>query len=159
MVVNEQLSLLAYTSIACHHMTHNELIALLNNCKEKNQARHISGMLLYMEGCFFQVLEGNRDVIEQLFEKIAKDDRHHHVIKLIAEPIKARAFGNWTMGFQNITPHELASITGLTDFLVRDSKGFDSIESKRARQLIEAFKNHKWHRPDLTQIQRISLGA
>lgn len=159
MMVNEQLSLLAYTSIACHHMTHNELIELLNTCKEKNQTRHISGMLLYMEGCFFQVLEGHRNVIEQLFEKIAKDNRHHHVIKLIVEPIEERAFGNWTMGFQNITPTELASITGLTDFLDRDSNGFNGIESKRARQLIEAFKSHKWHRADLTQFQRISLGA
>lgn len=107
-------------------------------------------MLLYMEGCFFQVLEGHRNVIEQLFEKIAKDNRHHHVIKLIVEPIEVRAFGNWTMGFQNITPTELASITGLTDFLDRDSNGFNGIESKRARQLIEAFKSHKWHRADLT---------
>lgn len=159
MIVEKDLSLLAYTSVACHYMSHEELITLLSSCRGKNHARNVSGMLLYMEGCFFQVLEGSREVIEALFEKISKDERHHHVMKLIVEPIEERSFANWSMGFQNISPHELASITGLTNFLDRDSNGFHGIESKRARQLIEAFRNHRWHRSDLTQYQRISLGA
>lgn len=159
MLKEDDLSLLCYTSVANHHMPHDELVALLSNCREKNSARGITGMLLYMEGCFFQVLEGSRAILEPLFEKITKDNRHHHVIKLIVEPIEERAFGEWTMGFQNVTPLELVSITGLTDFLDRGSQGFDGIESKRARQLIDAFRGGRWHKSDLTQYKIISVGS
>jgi uncharacterized Fe-S cluster-containing MiaB family protein len=157
MLNEEKLSLLAYTSVACHHMSHEELVTLLTNCRKKNDARRISGMLLYMEGCFFQVLEGPDTILEPLFEKISKDERHHHVMKLIMEPLEERTFGNWTMGFKNVTPEELVSITGLTDFLDRDSNGFNGIESKRARQLIDAFRDRRWHRKDLTQYKRINV--
>lgn len=159
MLDHNDLSLMCYTSVANHHMTHDELVKLLTNCRTKNADRAITGMLLYMEGCFFQVLEGSRATLEPLFDKIAKDERHHHVMKLIVEPIEERTFGTWTMGFQNVTPLELVSITGLTDFLDRGNAGFEGIESKRARQLIDAFRNHRWHRNDLTQYQPISAGT
>ena len=112
-----------------------------------------------MDGCFFQVLEGERTILDVLFEKISKDDLHHHVMKLIMEPIEARSFGNLTMGFKNVTPTELVSITGLTEFLEQDNNGLNGIESKRARQLIDVFRDHRWHRADLTQYQRINMGS
>jgi hypothetical protein len=55
---SQKLSLLAYTSIASHHMAHEELLALLAQSRKNNLPTDITGMLLYMEGCFFQVLEG-----------------------------------------------------------------------------------------------------
>jgi FAD-dependent sensor of blue light len=158
-LLDDDLSLLAYTSVASHHMTHQELITLLSHCREKNNNRHISGMLLYMDGCFFQVLEGPRAQLELLFEKISKDQRHHHVMKLIVEPIKERAFENWSMGFSDITPAELASITGLTDLLNHEDKGFMGIESTRARQLIQTFRDGRWLRKDLTQYRVINMST
>lgn len=157
MLFNDDLSLLAYTSVACHHMSHQELITLLTHCRQKNSRRQISGMLLYMEGCFFQVLEGPRTQLELLFEKISNDKRHHHVMKLIIEPIKERTFENWSMGFKDITPSELASITGLTNFFDDGGKGFAGIESQRAKQLIESFRDGRWQRKDLTQYRIINM--
>ena len=156
---SQKLSLLAYTSIASHHMTHEELLTLLSQCRKNNLPTDITGMLLYMEGCFFQVLEGEPDQLEALYNKIAKDPRHHDVMKLILEPIDARCFSNWSMGFQYITKEELTSITGLTDFLDRDSDGFAGMESSRARKLIEFFREGRWFRKDLTQYKRINMGA
>jgi hypothetical protein len=156
---SQKLSLLAYTSIASHHMTHEELLTLLSQCRKNNLPTAITGMLLYMEGCFFQVLEGEPDQLVALYDKIAKDPRHHDVMKLILEPIEARCFSNWSMGFQHITKEELSSITGLTDFLDRDSNGFAGIESSRAWKLIEFFREGRWFRKDLTQYKRINMGA
>lgn len=156
---SQKLSLLAYTSIASHHMTHEELLTLLSQCRKNNLPTDITGMLLYMEGCFFQVLEGEPDQLEALYDKIVKDPRHHDVMKLILEPIDARCFSNWSMGFQHITKEELSSITGLTDFLDRDSNGFAGMESSRARKLIEFFREGRWFRKDLTQYKRINMGA
>ena len=53
-----QLILLAYTSVAAHPMTHDELLSRLNSARTSNQRHGITGMLLYMDNCFFQVLEG-----------------------------------------------------------------------------------------------------
>lgn len=156
---SQKLSLLAYTSIANHHMTHEELLTLLAQSRKNNLPTEITGMLLYMEGCFFQVIEGQADQLEMLFEKISKDPRHHDIMKLIFEPIEARCFNNWTMGFQHITREELSSITGLTDFLDREKNGFDGMEKTRARQLIEFFREGRWFRKDLTQYKRISMGV
>lgn len=156
---NNSLSLLAYTSIANHYMSHQELIDLLAVCRENNSHADVTGMLLYLEGCFFQVLEGEPDKIEALYEKISKDKRHHSVMKLTFEPPVERGFANWTMGYQSVTREELAAITGLTDFLDSENTGFHGMEMTRARKLIECFREGRWIRKDLTQYKHISVGA
>ena len=156
---NNSLSLLAYTSIANHHMSHQELIDLLSECRDRNSNVEVTGMLLYLEGCFFQVLEGEPNQLEVLFEKISKDTRHHSVMKLTFEALSTRGFANWTMGYQSVTREELAEITGLTDFLDKESTGFHGMETTRALKLIECFREGRWIRKDLTQYKCISVGA
>lgn len=141
---DSQLIMLSYTSIASHLMSHEELINLLSQARANNSQRNITGMLLYMEGCFFQVLEGERDVLDALYLKIAKDKRHHHVMKLIEEPIEDRGFSDWRMGYQHVTREELAHITGLTDFLDQEHPGFEGMHSERAKTLITAFRQGRW---------------
>lgn len=153
------LSLLAYTSIANHHMSHDELLDLLAQSREKNSTADFTGLLLYLDGCFFQILEGTPDKLEMLFEKISKDERHHSVMKLIFEPLTERSFANWMMGYQSVTREDLATITGLSDFLDIESTGFHGMESARARQLIERFREGRWIRKDLTQYKHLCAGA
>jgi len=156
---SHNLSLLAYTSIANHHMSHQELINLLSESRERNINAEITGVLLYLEGCFFQVLEGEPDKLETLFEKISKDTRHHSVMKLTLETLNERGFANWTMGYQSVTREELAEITGLTDFLDYESTGFHDMETTRALKLIECFREGRWIRKDFTQYKLINVGA
>ncbi len=154
-----QLILLAYTSIAAHHMTHDELLSLLNSARTCNQRQGITGMLLYMDDCFFQVLEGEEQLVDALYEKICLDERNHHVVKLIREPIAERSFTEWTMSYEHVTREEMASFTGLTDYLDQDHPGFNGMAAGRARQLIESFKDGQWHRHDLTQQKFIHIGT
>lgn len=156
---NNTLSLLVYTSIANHHMSHQELIDLLSQSRENNRNADITGILLYLEGCFFQVLEGDTNKIEALFEKISNDTRHHSVMKLTFEPLGERGFTNWTMCYQSVTREELASIAGLTDFLDEDCTGFHNMGTARAQKLIESFREGRWIRKDLTQYKHISIGG
>jgi len=141
---DQDLIMLSYTSIASHLMTHDELIQLLQQARENNGKRGITGMLLYMEGCFFQVLEGERDTVESLYLKIAKDKRHHHVMKLLEEPILTRGFDLWTMGYRHVTREDLSHEVGLTDLLDREESGFDGMHSDHARALISAFRQGRW---------------
>lgn len=157
MHVDNELIMLSYTSIASHLMTHDELIGLLSHARSNNSQRRVTGMLLYLEGCFFQVLEGEREVVESLYLKIAKDTRHHHVMKLIEEPIEDRGFSDWRMGYQHVTREELAHVTGLSDFLDHADPGFEAMHNERATRLINAFRQGRWHTNNTHQYRYVHL--
>lgn len=54
-------------------------------------------MLLFNNQEFMQVLEGEREVIDSLFEEIKKHTRHQRVIKLIDRKVEQRDFADWSM--------------------------------------------------------------
>jgi Sensors of blue-light using FAD len=120
-----------------------DLAALLEVCRRDNAAADISGMLLYRDGTFFQVLEGDRPVVDALFDKIALDKRHCRTAKIISEAIPERDFAAWTMGYPKISPKEQASVPGLNDFFTR-GKSFLDLGEGRTRTLLAAFKSGKW---------------
>lgn len=124
-------------------LTREELDALLASCRENNVKVGITGMLLYQNRSFFQVLEGDQESVESLFEKIAKDKRHLRVTRIISEPIEERAFGDWTMGFPKVSSKELAEIPGLNDFFTR-GHSYMKLGAGRAKTLLEAFKEGRW---------------
>ncbi len=124
-------------------VTRAELDNVLAQARTNNAALGLTGMLLFHEGTFFQVLEGDRSVVEALYAKIARDVRHCRVTRLIIEPIEKRAFAQWTMGFSAITSTELAQIPGLNDFFSK-GESFMSLSEGRAKSLLLAFKEGRW---------------
>lgn len=108
MKLNNPIYQLIYMSKAVTLMDTAALIQLLNKARELNAAHQISGMLLYAEirlkselqGRFIQVLEGQPDAVEQLFNNIRVDARHRHVTLLHRRFVTERDFPDWTMGFQ-----------------------------------------------------------
>jgi hypothetical protein len=100
-------------------------------------------MLLFRDNTFFQILEGDRTVIDSLFEKLLVDKRHTRVTKIIVESIEERSFAAWTMGYSKITSKELAEIPSLNDFFARGMSYLELGEG-RAKTLLSAFKEGKW---------------
>jgi hypothetical protein len=100
-------------------------------------------MLFYRDGAFFQVLEGDRTVLETMFQKITADKRHKQIRKIILEPIVERDFAAWTMGDSRISSKELAEIPGLNDFFGR-STSYLELGEGRAKILLAAFKEGRW---------------
>lgn len=139
----EQLAHLIYVSAATQSMEEAALMKLLANARENNQRLNVTGMLLYSEGTFFQVLEGDQSVIEDLFASISGDTRHQHVTKIIHEPIVSRVFGNWSMGYSGLTPKQVATIDGLSDFFINPSY-LVNMDHGRARKLLQAFSEGRW---------------
>jgi hypothetical protein len=98
-----------------------DLHLILTAARAGNGNRGISGMLLYMpgdavnNGRFMQVLEGGEAEVRYLFEKIKVDPRHSDVRLLHEEWLDERNFGEWTMGFQSLTPETFHSNTGWFD--------------------------------------------
>lgn len=96
---------LAYTSRASEMMTKMQLEDLLNQAVHFNKMHNITGLLLYNDGIFFQVLEGEEQTVNALYASIKQDFRHYDVRQIYAQPLSKRNFANWSMRFFNVSPH------------------------------------------------------
>jgi undecaprenyl pyrophosphate synthase len=77
--------------------------SILEQSRVNNPRQGITGILCYTANIFIQVLEGGRDEVGDLFNKIVRDDRHGHVRILVYEEISERRFSHWTMGHVDIS--------------------------------------------------------
>lgn len=137
------LTHLIYTSAATPNLDASEILSIVHSARQNNADRSVTGMLLYVAGTFFQVLEGEESTLIALFATISSDTRHGRVTKIIQEPIPHRAFADWTMGFSEMDPSELSSVDGLNDFF-HGGHALANIEPGRAKKLIEAFAQGRW---------------
>jgi len=76
-----------------------EIDKILKVSQENNQHCGVTGALIFNRGFFGQILEGPADAVDETFERIQNDDRHHNISLLEARPIEQRSFENWSMGF------------------------------------------------------------
>ena len=75
------------------------LVQILKASRRNNQRSGLSGLLVYTQGQFLQVLEGVDHCVDETFSRIAADDRHS-ACKIIQETqIFEPDFGQWLMGF------------------------------------------------------------
>ena len=117
-----------YTSTATELMSEDQLKDLLEKARSNNMTRNISGMLLYSNGVFMQVLEGdNKADLDQLYQQIEQDRRHHGIIHLTAGKTENRQFPEWSMGFHHLDPH-VAEESGFNNFMCQDHQTEDTTQ-------------------------------
>ena len=121
---------IVYMSLACDAMAPEQLATLMDRSRASNLAAGVTGMMIYHEREFMQLLEGERSVIEALFDKISDDPRHQQVYRLWHAPIATRNFHDWTMGFVSVDDSLLQRHTGFASLkdeglvaLSRDNRG------------------------------------
>jgi len=93
---------------------------ILAKSRHNNERDGITGALLFNGGCFAQVLEGPLKKVEAAFERIQQDERHGEVSLLALDPIEARAFPNWAMGYVGSSSEQAARFAVLAE-----QSGFD----------------------------------
>ncbi|MEL6316972.1 MAG: BLUF domain-containing protein [Pseudomonadota bacterium] len=109
MVFNQRLLRLVYVSAAHERLSRDDLIAIGHHARKKNADLKISGLLLHVEGEFFQVLEGPAPAVEDLFSLICEDPRNKWVTPLLRERAFFRVFKDWSMGCFDLPFEELPS--------------------------------------------------
>ncbi len=87
-----------------------ELEIMLEHARTKNALNEITGMLLYCEGVFVQLLEGEEAKVRETFERISKDPRHTDIQNIVSGRSEKRYFPNWLMGYKHMSPADLALI-------------------------------------------------
>lgn len=105
-----------YLSSAVNPMNDFELDELLLKAKNNNLRNNISGILLHIDGDFLQVLEGEKQNVIALFEKIKHDPRHQSILTVIEGKIQNRQFKDWSMGYKSTKYHEINEIEDLENF-------------------------------------------
>jgi len=93
---------LTYESVATNKIKGSEMEELLEKARENNQREDITGCLIYYQGRFVQLLEGNKTRIETLYSKIKKDPRHKNVTLFSDDETSKRTFPNWGMAYYPI---------------------------------------------------------
>lgn len=102
-----------YSSKATKHFGERELLDILHDARAFNSIDNITGVLMHKNGTFVQVIEGEPDVVEDLFNRIKLDKRHSN-IKIITDTSAAsRIFPNWAMGCADFNRPELSLIPGI----------------------------------------------
>lgn len=142
---DEQLWQLVYASAASPKFTVKDLKAVLGIARERNALVGVTGMLLFEGTSFLQILEGDADVLDSLYKKIADDPRHTRQVLLLREPIESRSFGDWTMGYTRFAAGDFEDATGVHDFH-SNPDSFSSLSEDKVRKLMSSFRSGSFRR-------------
>lgn len=133
---------LIYGSTATAPFSEAELTTLLAKSRKNNEALGVTGMLLYRNSNFLQVLEGEEQAVRALYAKIAKDPRHHSTVIIRTYEVEAREFGEWKMGFTNLEHLTAGQIPGYSDFLTTPASAEDLMQTPSyANIFLHTFKD------------------
>ena len=114
---DESLHQIVYISEADRPMETAELLRILERARRNNRRLDITGLLLYRDQRFIQILEGPRSAVQTIFSIIAMDGLHHSVNKLIDLPAERRLFLEWSMAFTEITDEMADAVPGFSFFM------------------------------------------
>ncbi len=122
------LTQLVYVSTRQSNCTSAEIEKILMSCEKNNPSLEITGVLLYSDTKFIQLVEGESKVIMELYDKIKLDSRHKNVMMISYGPLKEKSFPSWHMGARQIKGSEIDFKTGIS---AEDKIVFDNILSGR----------------------------
>lgn len=106
-----------YVSAASTLFTLSDLLELLTLARDKNLRLGVTGMLLYRDGDFIQLLEGEKSVVQALLATIMADPRHSRPMVIFESEAQSRLFSDWSMGFRNLSDPEVQTMPGFSDFM------------------------------------------
>lgn len=109
---------IVYASSATVNFSDQSLNALLDKARSKNLENGITGVLIYIDGSFIQLLEGEEPALSETFGRIAADPRHSGLTRLSDRMVEQRTFGDLLMGFRAISENDLRENP---DLFVRDT--------------------------------------
>jgi hypothetical protein len=133
-----------YVSAATVPFSPSQLGNLLARARGFNSSQGITGLLLYHQQSFFQVLEGPEQSVGSLYEIIERDPRHEKVLLLSKENITQRGFGDWSMGFVDIDRRG-KPLLGFKELMHAKSSFLElQGDSSLLARLIDGFQEGRW---------------
>lgn len=128
---------LLYRSRYTSRPSEAQLRELLALARLHNSRAQITGLLLYSDGLFVQVLEGPEDEVRQLYARIRADSRHTQVETVSEGLLPRRQFAEWSMAFALAEVPEVEQVLGAIK--MQQPLPPLSIVNARLQTLLQAF--------------------
>lgn len=126
-----------YASRSTEHFQEHQIPDLLKQARLANAKHELTGMLLYINGNFLQVLEGHPDLVEAVYSVILRDKRHTQTTLIARETIDERAYEGWTLCHKTLDPVEAGEIIGDPDYFTSGT-WVTQLDALRAKKLLSA---------------------
>lgn len=126
---------LIYRSTAKPGITDEELKDILNTARKFNNENNITGCLLYHGDQFLQLLEGEFQVLLDLYDRIKRDPRHRDFLLLHMKEAEYRIYNEWTMAFKSLEKNDLKNYSAVSEFTELES---EEEESNMSKELFKA---------------------
>lgn len=112
------LKTICYISDSCQHESLDALKTLYSKARKNNIKNNITGILIYDNRNFLQVLEGNQESVVETFKRISLDSRHKNIFEIINTNIEQRIFEDYNFGFTIVNnSNELNKLYEYLDWL------------------------------------------
>ena len=121
---------LAYISVQTKPLPKEVIKDILDKSITNNSQKNITGMLIFYNGTFLQVLEGPDNKVMDLYHSLKLDKRHQNLDILYKKDIQSTAFSSWSMGFVDV----------------------EEISKKGDKDFISFFNQLKWDKDDENKI-------
>ncbi len=133
---------LLYRSKAKEGLTSEDLVSILKASRKNNSMDGISGILIYRQGYFLQILEGPEEKVVERYTIINKDPRHTDIKILAREKKFPRIFTDWSMGYlDENTPNsgvKIETLNQLHDYAIKNAQ---PIDPKVIQSILNTFRN------------------
>lgn len=90
---------ISYVSSVNPNLSEEEIQKVLSYSRNWNNENNITGILLYSDGNFFQVLEGDKELLESLFSRVRIDKRHQNVMVIFEKEVSLPKFESYQSDF------------------------------------------------------------
>lgn len=108
-----------YSSHVSRLFSRTTMSAITTVSRRNNVKAEVSGLLIYHDRRFFQVLEGEEAVLSRLMTRIASDPRHVGLLIIEHGRIERRAFTTWRACrcLDAVPSQEAAAFSALADLV------------------------------------------
>ncbi|HEA30732.1 MAG TPA: BLUF domain-containing protein [Leeuwenhoekiella sp.] len=89
-----------YISSAAPDLNHNDVQDIMEAAAANNDPLQISGFLVFDDGNFLQLLEGEEEQVNMIYDRIKKDLRHRNIIPVLEQHTGIKGFDFYHSGFR-----------------------------------------------------------
>jgi hypothetical protein len=137
----DKLIQVIYVSSTIADISEHDTVQFLKVARTANRKHDVSGMMIYVGGCFLQLLEGEPAKVQSVCAGIFHDKRDMRMI--LREPITERQFPDWIMGFEAIEPRAAGELLGAPELFASASQ-LVNIDYNNAKTLLTIIGRRRW---------------
>lgn len=133
---------LVYVSISDLEFDNQDIMNLLDVAREKNSQLDITGMLIYKDGIFMQLLEGKKEVVRNVYDNTIVHDRRHSNCRVILEAEgNERLFRSWTMAYKDVHESEHKLLNNILPLFELKNQNID-FDNETIMSVLKKFRFH-----------------